>query len=393
MRLSDRIVRRLPTPERGNKVTYDAETKGFGCRVTAAGGRAFVLNYRRKADGRERRFTIGTYPDWTTSAAREEAKRLKRGIDGGADPIGELLVGRAAPTVTDLCARFEAEYLPRKQVSTQRDYRQQIAVDIVPAIGRLKVAAVTFADIDALHRKISTRAPTHANRVLALLSRLFSLAIRWKMRPDNPVRGVERNPEHKRHRYLTAAEIARLAKALDGLRDQGAANAVRLLLLTGARRGELLAARWADIDLITGVWTKPATTTKQAALHRVPLSTAACALLVNMREHAVSEWLFPTPRDIGRHRLDIDDAWNALRVAAGIPDVRTHDLRHTYASVLASSGLSLPVIGQLLGHSTPVTTARYSHLFDDPLRQATERASAVLTGAASAEVVPLPVRK
>jgi integrase len=295
MRLADRIVRQLPAPVRGNKVTYDIETKGFGCRVTAAGGRAFVLNYRRKADSRERRFTIGSFPDWTTSAAREEAKRLKRQIDGGADPVGELLEGRAAPTVADLCARFEAGYLPRKRVSTQRDYRQQISVDIVPAIGRLRVAAVTFADIDAFHRKISARASTHANRVLALLSRLFSLSIRWGMRTDNPVRGIERNPEHKRHRYLTAAEITRLAKALDGLRDQGAANAVRLLLLTGARRGELLAARWADIDLAASVWTKPAATTKQAALHRVPLSTAACTLLAGTQMHATGEWLIPYP--------------------------------------------------------------------------------------------------
>jgi len=106
------------------------------------------------------RFTIGSFPDWTTGAAREEAKRLKCGIDGGADPVGDLLENRAAPTVADLCARFEVEYLPRKRISTQRDYRQQISVDIVPAIGRLRVAAVTFADIDALHRKISARAPT-----------------------------------------------------------------------------------------------------------------------------------------------------------------------------------------------------------------------------------------
>ena len=112
MRLSDRIVRQLPAPARGNKVTYDGETAGFGARVTAAGGRAFILNYRRKADGRERRFTIGSLPDWTTGAAREEAKRLKRGIDGGADPVGDLLENRAAPTVADLCARFEVEYLP-----------------------------------------------------------------------------------------------------------------------------------------------------------------------------------------------------------------------------------------------------------------------------------------
>lgn len=392
MRLTDRVIQKLPAPARGNKVTYDTETKGFGARVTAAGGRAFILNYRRKADGRERRFTIGSFPDWSTTAAREEAKRLKRNIDGGADPIGELVDGRAAPTVADLCARFLQDYVPRKRASTQRDYRQQIAVDIIPAIGRLKVAAVSFSDVDTLHRRISARAPTHANRVLALVSRLFSLAVRWGMRSDNPVRGIERNAETKRHRYLTGAELERLTAALAKLRDQGAANAVRLLLLTGARRGELLAAKWADIDLIGGVWVKPGATTKQGTLHRVPLSKAAGTLLASMKEQATTEWLFPTPRG-GRHRTDIYDAWKALRKAADIPDVRTHDLRHTYASVLASSGLSLPIIGQLLGHTTAQTTLRYSHLLDDPLRVATEHASAVLTGTKPADVVPLSDRR
>jgi integrase len=205
--------------------------------------------------------------------------------------------------------------------------------------------------------------------------------------------GVERNPEQKRHRYLTAAELERLTAALAELRDVDAANAVRLLLLTGARRGELLAAHWSDIDLVAGIWAKPAATTKQAALHRVPLSKAACQLLAAMKAQATSEWLFPAPRDVRRHRQNIDDAWNALRKAADIPDVRTHDLRHTYASTLASSGLSLPIIGALLGHTVPATTARYAHLLDDPLRAATERASAILTGAAPAEVIPWPVRR
>jgi integrase len=387
MRLSDKIVKALPVPARGNRVTYDAEVKGFGCRVTAAGGRAFILNYRRKADGRERRFTIGSFPDWSVSAAREEAKRLKRDVDGGADPVGALQESRAAAAVTDLADRFLKEYVPRKRPATRRDYIQQLRVDIVPALGRMKVATVSYTDIDILHRRISARAPTHANRVLALLSRMFSLAIRWGMRTDNPVKGVERNQEHKRHRYLTGAELARLTAALDELRDQGAANAIRLLLLTGARRGELLAAHWTDIDLDAGVWTKPGATTKQKTVHRVPLSQAACQLLAAMKQQADSEWLFParfTP-----HRLDLDDAWGVLRKTARIPDVRLHDLRHTYASVLASSGLSLPIIGQLLGHTTAQTTLRYSHLLDDPLRAATERASAVITGKPDAEIVPL----
>jgi integrase len=388
MRLTEAIVKRLPTPKQGNRITYDDAVKGFGVRVTAAGARAFVLNYRRKSDGRERRVTIGSFPAWSTTAAREEAARLRREVDGGADPIGEQDATRAAATMADLCTRFVEDYCPRKRDWTARGYRQQIATDILPALGKMKVAAVSVADIDRLHREISKRAPTHANRVLALLSRMFSLAMRWGLRSDNPCRGVERNQEHKRHRYLSGAELQRLSAALAKLRDQGAANAVRLLLLTGARRGELLAARWADIDLEARVWTKPGATTKQKTVHRVPLSEAACRLLAEMRDQADdgATWLFPKD---GGHRTDIREAWDALRKAADIPDVRTHDLRHTYASVLASAGLSLPVIGALLGHATPTTTARYSHLFDDVLRTATERASAVITGKPSAEVTPI----
>src|SRR5262245_45001887 len=202
MRLTDTEVRQLAAPERGNKITFDDTVKGFGVRVTAANARAFILDYRRKLDGKQRRITIGSFPDWSTTAAREEAKRLKREIDGGADPVGEQKEARAAPTMADLCARFLEEYVPRKSPATQRDYRQQIPADILPALGDKKVAAVTFADVDALHRKISKRAPTHANRVVALLSRMFTMAIRWGMRPDNtnPCKGIERNQEGKRQR-------------------------------------------------------------------------------------------------------------------------------------------------------------------------------------------------
>jgi integrase len=379
MKLTDRLLRSLPLPEQGNKVTYDDAVKGFGCRVTKAGARSFVLNYRRKLDRRERRLTIGSFPDWSTAAAREEAKRLKREIDGGADPVGELEEGRAAATVAALCEKFEQDYIPRKRPSTQRVYRQQIAADILPALGRMKVSMVTQHDVDAFHQKLSARAPTHANRTLAVLSKMFSLAVRWRWRTDNPCRGIERNQENKRHRYLTAAEMVRLTTALAKLADQQAANVVRLLLLTGARRGELLAARWNNIDLVGRVWTKPAATTKQADVHRVPLSRAACRLLSQMRKQAATDadWLFPA--NGGGHRAHINAAWDLLRKAAGIPDVHLHDLRHTYASMLASAGQSLPIIGALLGHTNPTTTHRYLHLFDDPLRKATESVGAIVS--------------
>ena len=161
-----------------------------------------------------------------------------------------------------------------------------------------------------------------------------------------------------------------------------------MLLLTGARRGEVLAAKWDDINLDAGTWRKPGSATKQKTEHEVPLSAAARALLKNLQERSAPKavWLFPA-RD--GHRKDIKDSWATICRAANIKGARAHDLRHTYASVLASAGQGLPIIGALLGHATPVTTARYAHLFDDPLRKAAEQAGAILSGQPSAEIVPL----
>ena len=388
-RLSDRTVKLLPAPERGNRITYDADVKGFGVRVTAAGGRAFILNYRRKADGLERRWTIGSFPDWGSGAARDEAKRLKRLIDGGADPVGAHQGERSSPTVADLCTRFETEYLPRKRPMTARDYRQQIATDILPVMRRLKVATIAYADVDKLHRDISRRAPVHANRVLALLSKMFSLAVRWGWRTDNPCRGIERNQEQKRRRYLTGDELARLTAALAGHRDQQAANIVRLLLLTGARRGEALAAEWSQFDLTTGTWIKPGATTKQKTDHIIPLSAPTRQLLsmIAPKEQSDSNYLFPGR--LGGHRREIKEAWALICKSAGISGLRVHDLRHSFASQLASAGVGLHIIGSLLGHTQPSTTHRYAHLIDDPLRAATERAGAILSGQPPGDIVPL----
>jgi integrase len=382
-KLTDKIVKSLPVPS----LNWDEDVKGFGLRVTAAGSRAFVLNYRRKSDGRERRWTIGSFPDWGTGAARDEAKRLKRLIDGGADPVGEQQSNRAAPTVNELLDRFEREYLPRKRASTQRTYRNQIKSAIRPKLGKLKVANVAFADIDALHRGLSDHTPYRANRVIALVSRIFAMAIKWEMRNDNPVRGIERNQEQKRKRYLSGDELARLTVALAGHRDQQAANIVGLLLLTGSRRGELLAAEWNQFDLENGVWTKPGATTKQKTDHVVPLSAPARQLLAELHKaRDDSGYLFP-----GRlgHRREIKDSWASICKTAGIKGLRVHDLRHSFASALAGAGFSLPIIGALLGHTQPSTTSRYAHLQDDPLRVATERAGAILSGQPSAEIVPL----
>lgn len=389
-KLTDTLVKNLPTPDKGNRITYDNAVKGFGVRVTAGGSRSFILNYRTRT-GRERRYTIGSYPDWKTGPARTEAGELKKRVDRGEDPMGEIEAGRAAPTVLDLCQRYEDESLPKKRPASQRNDKAMIKREIKPALKHLKVSEVRFADVDDLHRKITKRgAPIVANRVVALLSKMFTLSIRWGWRADNPAKGVERNQEQKRHRYLSADEMAALTKALTEHDDQQAANIIRLLLLTGARRGEVQAMRWDALDLTDGVWTKPGSTTKQKTMHRVPLSAPARQLLSELRGKADDDAEYVFPSRMGGHRVELKKNWAALRKAAGIPDVRMHDLRHTYASVLASAGMSLPIIGALLGHSQPATTARYAHLFDDPLRKATDTVGAIVTGTdKSAEVVPL----
>jgi integrase len=385
-KLTDKIVKTLLPPAKGNRITYDSELAGFGARITAAGAISFVLNYRRKADGVERRATIGAFPAWSTATARERAKELRRDVDGGGDPVGEQQADRGAPTIADLCDRFVEEHVSRKRPSTQRDYRA-IVEEIRAAIGRMKIAAVEFEHIDRLHRDITKRAPYRANRTLAVASKMFTLAIRWKWRTDNPCRGVERNPEHGRKRYLSADELVRLCAALDQHGGQSA-DIFRLLLLTGARCGELLSATWAQFDDKLTIWTKPHTAVKQAKDHVVPLSPPARTLLRRIREQqGVGETLvFPGRRG---HRSDLKHAWTKICAAAGIRGLRVHDLRHSYASTLINAGFGLPVIGALLGHAQAATTQRYSHLIDDTLSRATNAAGAILSGAPAAPVIPI----
>lgn len=378
MNLNDAIVRKLSPPDKGSRISWDTAVKGFGVRVTAAGAKAFIVNYR--ARGIERRYTIGSFPDWPTTAAREEAKRLKRIVDQGGDPALERREEREAPTVHDLIERYRKEHAPKKRERSRGEDEGLLRQWVIRELGNRKVADIRHGDIERLHRKITERgAPVRANRVLILLSRLFTLSMRWEMRADNPVAGVERNPEEPRHRYLSAGELGRLATALAGLRNQQAANAIRLLLLTGARRMEVLAATWTQFDLDAGTWTKPSSHTKTKRMHHVPLSRPAVQLLTAMKEAAGrrSSYLFPSPRGDG-HLGDIKKSWQAVCQAAGIADAHVHDLRHSYASALASGGESLPTIGALLGHTQAQTTARYSHLVDSALREATEKAAAVV---------------
>lgn len=368
VRISDRFAKAAPAPERGNRVTYDDALRGFGLRVTAKGVRSFVLNYRVK--GRERRITIGPYPAWSVAAARKQAEEYRRRINLGDDPLEEREAARDAETVKDLFARYAAEHLPTKAPRSAADDRSMWIKDILPALGPKKVADLTATDCDKLHRTISADRPTRANRVIEVLRKALNLAIRWGWLERNPASGVRRNPETKRTRYLSHAEIERLDAALEAHPQRVSADALRFLLLTGCRKGEALGATWDQFDLERRVWSKPEAMTKQRKLHRVPYSEAVAVILERRRAEVGGTFIFSG--SLGAPLVDVKKTWASVCETAGLSDVRMHDLRHTYASLLVSSGASLPVVGALLGHSQPQTTARYAHLYDDTLRTATQ---------------------
>lgn len=428
--LTNSLLRDLAPPAKGNCVIYDGEVRGFGVRITAGGGRAFVLNYR--AHGIERRLTIGSFPDWNTKQAREEAKVLKRRIDRGEDPMADRHADRTAPTMAVLTARYLEYAGTRKRPRSLQEDKSLLDGVILPALRNHRVADLRRADVVALYHQVSKRTPIRANRMLSLLRRMLNLAAtEFEMREGpNPAAAIERNPENKRDRYLKAEEVAPLMTALAAHRNQQSANIIRLALLTGARRGELLTATWDQIDVSDGIWTKPASMTKQKKLHAIPLNGPARALLADMKKEADKEnarraehgltpiaHLFPG-YGTNDAQGDLKRSWQTICQAAGLGEwiekrddagrvvkdeddksdliwrgnLRFHDLRHAFASFLASSGHNLPLIGQLLGHSNPQTTARYAHLLLDPQREATERVGQIITGAGKpgAEILPMP---
>jgi integrase len=405
LRLTDKVVRELPFAERGSKLTFDSELTGFAVRSTV-GAKAFVLNTR--IDGRLRQPTIGSYPEWTTALARAEAARLKREIDLGNDPLREREEARTAPRMRDLARLYLSEYaIPYKAEKSVYDDRlllrrfvdplltlrgpvedapkpyrvdRTLDRDIAKSFGDLRVRSVTSADTDRLHQRITMSGrPVTANRLNALFSNMFNFAERRGLRErgSNPCRGGPRNAEHKRKRVLNDTQLAELLRAIAEHPQRTAADAIMLALLTGARQGELLRARWPDIDFDRSIWRKPFDNTKEDEDRFVPLAVLSLRLLEDRRAEATSQWIFP-----GRRRdqplTSVKKAWRAICSAAGIPCGRretgyvAHDLRHQFASVAVSGGASLAMIGGLLGHSQVQTTQRYSHLFTRPLREVSD---------------------
>ncbi len=381
MKLTKPIIDAISYEGDGNArhVVWDDDPPGFGCRVYPSGKKAFVLSYR--VEGRKRLLTLGTYGTLTPDAARKAARAALVKVETQAgDPLEERQKAARGETVADLCREYMERHGNGKKSSD--DDQRRINKHILPAWRGLKARAIKRSDVAALHSKIGKAHPYEANRVLALLSKMFGLARRWGFVPDghpNPARDIDRFREVKRDRWITPEELPRLARAINEEPNEIARFALWLYLLTGARKSELLKARWEDLDEARAELRLA--DTKAGRTHYIPLSGPALALLGQIPR--IPENPFILPGRVEKASLvNIDKPWRRVRKAAGVEDVRLHDLRRTVGSWLAQAGNSLHLIGRVLNHTNQSTTAVYARFGEDHVRAALEQHGARIMGAA-----------
>ncbi len=383
MKLTKRAVDAV-RPGSSDVFEWDGELPGFGLRVKPSGRKSYLIQYR--ADGRTRRVTLGPHGVLTPEQARERAARLLSDVRDGGNPSERRAAARATETVSELCDRYLEHHarIHKKPASIRAD-ETLIRNTIRPELGKLKVPAVERADVQRIHHAMQAT-PYHANRMLALVSKMMNLAEQWGIRREgsNPCRHVKKYREKSRERFLSAAELAKLGGVLrdvahERVELQSVVPAIRLLLFTGARVGEILSLQWDHVDLERRLLLLPDSKTGAKAIQLNPPATQ----ILDALPRDGSPWVI-RGRHKGKPLVNLSKPWGKIRTRAGLADVRIHDLRHSFASVAAATGSSLPVIGALLGHKQPQTTARYAHLAADPLKQAAEAAGAHLASALNA---------
>jgi integrase len=378
-----------PTSER--YTLWDTELIGFGLRVSSAGHKVYVIKYR--INGRQRWYTIGRHGSpWTPELARKEAFRLLSEIAHGEDPSQKRAFDRAAITFRELCDLYLAEGVAHKKPSTMKSDIGRVRHHLIPLLGSKRADSITIGDIERLlidvtKGKTAPSKPTQAERkvgsvvhggpgvaaqCVTLAGTIFAFAVRRGIRPDNPAHGIKKPPVKKMNRFLSEVEIATLACALDAESVSSGAPypsaAIKMLLLTGCRKSEILNLRWIDVDFEHKCLRLPDSKTGAKIVY---LNAPALAILTELPRVERNPYVFIGTRN-GTATKAIDKVWARVRAKAGLTDVRIHDLRHSYASVGAVGGFSLPIIGALLGHKHAMTTARYAHLSADPLRAANE---------------------
>ena len=368
--ISKRTVDGLSAGDK-DAVFWDRELPGFGVRVYPSGAKVYVAQCR--ADGKSKRITLGRHGVISADQARRKAALVIARIKGGEAP-------EPAPadkvTVSALAERYLKEYVAvHCKPSSAKVYRRVLDKFVLPAYGDLAIEAVDRERVSALHYRLRD-VPYQANRVLEIESKLFNLAELWGLRREggNPCRFVRKYKERKRERFLSDEEFRRLGEVLNEMEAEGsvsayAAAAIRLLMLTGCRRNEIVTLRWEDVDLEAGELRLP---DGKTGARLVPLSPAAAEVLSRLPRLTDNPWVIPGSKP-GAHLADLQPPWERVRKRAGLDDVRIHDLRHSFASRALALGESLPMIGKLLGHTQVQTTARYAHLARDSVKASASR--------------------
>jgi integrase len=386
--LTKQVVESLIPGER-NQFVWCGEMPGFGVKVTPAGKKVFVYQYRN-ATRQTKRFTIGTFPGLTVQQARDRAREILAQVVQGSDPQTDRIEKRTGMTVSEFIGKYLEHIEAHLKPGSVATYRNFLDLHVLPVWGTKRMDSITHATVQHLHHSMRT-IPYAANRTHAILRSAFNLAVKWGVIESNPTIGVKHFKEQGHERFLSQVELVRLFDVLaqaetpegfayftesaDGSGalekqvvrcDPYSAGAIRLLCLTGARKNEIQTAQWAWVNWEQGRLDLPDSKTGKKSIY---LPGDAVAVLKRLYAIRLNEYIIPGRFGRG-HSVGVPHVWSRIRVAAGLPGVRLHDLRHSFASFLIAKGMSLPILGKTLGHTLPSTTQRYAHLSDDPLKAA-----------------------
>ena len=373
--LSNRLVAKLAVEK--DTVFWDRDLTGFGVRVYPTGSKVYIAQ-ARGPEG-PKRVAVGRHGVIHADQARKRAALVIARIKAGEEAVPEPIKPAGGPTVAELAKRYLAEYVSvRCKPRTVKTLRSVVGRNIVPALGAMPISAVERKHVAELHQRLSAT-PAAANHAVRALSAMYRLAAEWGLVPEgvNPCRAITEYPVGRRERFLTEAEFMRLGKTLDETEAGGGASAsavaaIRLLILTGCRKSEILTLRWEEVALDQA---ELRLSDSKTGARVVSLSEPAVKLLAGLPRTPGNPWVLPG-RKPGTHLRKLDDAWQSVRSRAGLHDVRLHDLRHSFASRALALGEGLSTIGKLLGHARIETTSRYAHLARDSVRESAERVAA-----------------
>ena len=381
IQLSAAFVRSAVCPHSAKKIDYfDLNQRGFQLEVRRSGGKTYYQRYTDNR-GRERQFKIGPADVLPLSAARRLAQKVQAQALIGEDPHDHRSALRNTPTLNEL---VRDRYLIHIK-SYKRSWRTDetfLRIHIIPALGSKYIDQISGDEIAALVARMRDKqyASGTTNRVVIVLRHIFNLARKWRIpgAKENPTAGIALAPDVSRERFLSLEEARRLVASIEEDENQIAAQAIMLLLLTGARRNEITHAKWEHVDWKQKCLLVPLS--KSGKPRTIALNGPALALLQKLAPQQNCAFIFASPLT-GRPSPSLYFPWQRIRVRAGLSDLRLHDLRHSFASFLVNSGVSLYVVQGLLGHGNARYTQRYAHLAPDTLREAAETVGSVIVKA------------